>query len=161
MTEHEINSFHAHCNIKNAKNQFCKPVLENILLKTAYKISNLLFYLLLEVRLGVFHPKSKLLALFNILSFSLTNIIRVHCSTIQIHLKCKIRSSLRCSLSILHLSLSCAAAKPDATTKQQHCRLRRYPGSANKQRHHYRTCNPKADPPAGRLPNRPACCTKT
>ena len=70
-------------------------------------------------------------------TFFLTNIIRVHYSTIQLHFKCKIRSSLSRSLSILHLSLSCAAAKQDAAIKQQHCRLRRYPSSANKQRHHY------------------------
>lgn len=123
--------------LKKQKNQFYKPVLENILLKAAYKISNLLFYLLLEVRLGVFHPKSKLLALFNILSFFLTNIIRVHYSTIQLHLKYKIRSSLRRSSIILHPSLSCAAAKQDAAIKQQHCRLHLYPNSANKQRHRY------------------------
>jgi len=41
LAEHEINSFHAHCNIKNAKNQFYKPVLENILLKIAYKIKKM------------------------------------------------------------------------------------------------------------------------
>lgn len=70
-------------------------------------------------------------------TFFLTNIIRVHYSTIQLHFKCKIRSSLRRSSIILHPSLSCAAAKQDAAIKQQHCRLRRYPGSANKQRHHY------------------------
>ena len=70
-------------------------------------------------------------------TFSLTNIIRVHYSIIQLHFKYKIRSSLRRSIPILHTSLSCAAAKQDAAIKQQHCRLRRYQGSANKQRHRY------------------------
>lgn len=71
------------------------------------------------------------------LTFFLTNIMCVHYSILQLHFKYKIRSSLRRSLFILHTSLSCAAAKQDAAIKQQHCRLRRYQGFANKQRHHY------------------------
>lgn len=94
------------------------------------------------------------------LTFFLMNIMCVHFSIVQLHFKHKIRSSFRRSLIIFHLLLSCVAARLTAATKQQHCRLHRYPGSANKQRHRYRTCNQAISPPAGRLPNRPACCTK-